>query len=546
VVLYARISLDKAGTQLGVQRQIADLRALAAERGEAVIGEFVDDNQSIFRRPTLPPQYQQMMALVETGAVAAIYVWHPDRLYRSLRDLEDLVDLVEQFDLQICTVRAGVIDLNTASGRLVARLLGSAARYELELRAERMARKHADTAARGLPFTGGHRPIGYADDRVTIVPSEAAAIRAGAKALLAGESYAFANQLYEQILGHRVQLNQLREVLENPRVAGLRQYIPVTDRRRGIKRGGRLTPAVWPGILDYATWVRVREILADPHRRQPGHARHFVLSGLMLCERCGVGLVGAGRAYKCASKVGGCASLCVSKTGAERVVVDWCRSPEQQRQLREAATYEDPDPDEAEVAVRDERRRELALLYADGRITADEWTTARRELDRRDGPTLVAHRERRRLSTLAKTALETFDNWESATDADQRLAIRIVLGQRQVFVAKVANSGCRFDPSRISILDEDSPRPVPEFIRFRPRGPGCPTKITLDNLERALAMLADGQSKSAICRTLAVSRRNLYKHLARHPQRTRQAEQLGADARHQRQLQRTNPRRTNA
>ena len=29
----------------------------------------------------------------------------------------------------------------------------------------------------------------------------------------------------------------------------------------------------------------------------------------MLCERCGVGLVGAGRAYKCAPKAGGCASL---------------------------------------------------------------------------------------------------------------------------------------------------------------------------------------------------------------------------------------------
>src|SRR5438552_3007558 len=111
VVLYARISEDREGTHLGVDRQMEDLPALAGGRGDRVLGEFVDDNEPVYRRRVRPPQYRVMKKLVETGAVNAIYVWHPDRLYRSLRDLEDLVDMVDDFDLTICTVRAGSIDL---------------------------------------------------------------------------------------------------------------------------------------------------------------------------------------------------------------------------------------------------------------------------------------------------------------------------------------------------------------------------------------------------------------------------------------------------
>jgi site-specific DNA recombinase len=533
-VLYARISLDRAGTQLGVRRQMIDLRALSAARGDRVVGEFVDDNESIYRRPTAPPQYRQMKALVETGRVNAIYVWHPDRLYRSLRDLEDLVDMVDFFQLTICTVRAGMIDLNTPSGRMVARMLGTAARYELEHEAERIARKHAEKAAMGLPSGGGPRPIGYADDHVTIVEHEAAAIRAAARALLAGETYAFANQLYQQMIGRPVHPRQLRQVLDSPRIAGLRQYIPAAERRRGVRTGGQITRAVWPAIIDYDTWAQIRALLTDPRRRKQGARRTFLLSGLMICERCGVRLVGAARAYKCAGQVGGCSGIAVTKAGAERVVVSWCRSSEQQNRLKQAAGYRDGRPDEPSRAIHEQRRSELALLYADGRISAEEWITARTEIDNQDGPTLLARRERRRRGELAQQALDILAQWDTATAADQRIAVRITLGQRQVFVATVGTATGRFDPSRITILDENDARPLPEFIRFRPHGPGNPTKMTPDNITRALRMLADGYTKSAICRTLHVSRPNLYKHLGRQPQHTRDAELAGARVRQHR------------
>ena len=44
--IYARISRDVTGEGLGVERQLADCRALASERGWAVAEEYVDNDIS--------------------------------------------------------------------------------------------------------------------------------------------------------------------------------------------------------------------------------------------------------------------------------------------------------------------------------------------------------------------------------------------------------------------------------------------------------------------------------------------------------------------
>lgn len=50
--IYARISDDRTGTRLGVERQLADCRRLAAERGWNVAQEYVDNDRSAFRGAT--------------------------------------------------------------------------------------------------------------------------------------------------------------------------------------------------------------------------------------------------------------------------------------------------------------------------------------------------------------------------------------------------------------------------------------------------------------------------------------------------------------
>ncbi|WP_234384634.1 recombinase family protein [Streptomyces sp. MMG1121] len=59
-----------------------------------------------------------------------------DRLTRSPRELEDVIDLADRQGVELAVV-SGEIDLATPTGRMVARMLGAAARHEAEHKPER-------------------------------------------------------------------------------------------------------------------------------------------------------------------------------------------------------------------------------------------------------------------------------------------------------------------------------------------------------------------------------------------------------------------------
>ena len=65
--------------------------------------------------------------------------------------------------------------------------LGAVARKESETSSRRLRRKHASWR-RGVVAGGGTRPYGYADDRLTMRPEEAAVVREAAARMIAGES----------------------------------------------------------------------------------------------------------------------------------------------------------------------------------------------------------------------------------------------------------------------------------------------------------------------------------------------------------------------
>lgn len=73
-----------------------------------------------------------MLEDVKSGHIDAIVTWHPGRLYRQPAELEDLIVIVEDHKTEIATVKAGDLDLSTPTGRLVARMLGAIAKYEVE------------------------------------------------------------------------------------------------------------------------------------------------------------------------------------------------------------------------------------------------------------------------------------------------------------------------------------------------------------------------------------------------------------------------------
>ncbi|MGY1751157.1 recombinase family protein [Modestobacter sp. SYSU DS0511] len=302
--VYCRISDDRRGLGLGVERQRQDCHELARRHGWEVVGTYIDNDVSAYSgKPR--PQYARLMEAVQAGEVDVVLAWDPDRLHRAPVDLESFIVAVERAGVDVVTVQAGEWDLSTANGRLTARLLGSIARHESEHKSERVRRALEQNATAGRPH--GRRAYGWQrqhvpDGRVreVVVPEEAAVVRRIADALLAGESLrsvtsALNAESVPSPTGKPWGKNMVRALVLRERNAGLR-----------VHRGEVVGDGMWDAILDRGRWEQLRAVLSDPGRKTTtGTAAAHLLSGIARCGVCGATLrVAQNRgvpSYRCSS-----------------------------------------------------------------------------------------------------------------------------------------------------------------------------------------------------------------------------------------------------
>lgn len=286
--IYCRISRDRDGEALGVERQEQDCRALAERLGWEVTAVFVDNDISASTRSKKPrPQYDDLIRRARRHEFGAVLAYSNSRLTRRPRELEDLIELHDQHGVQFNTVVSGNDDLSTADGRMVARIKANVDAAEAERTAERVACAKAQAAQQGK-YRGGRRPFGYNKDGVTINTKEAEYLRHAVKALLAGRSLnAVVRDLNEK--GSRTSTNKpwdphtLRPVLLRARNAGLIQRGPVWTRDPEI-----VGKAEWPAILDEEEWRAVHKLLTNPARLSRGAGASdpkWLGSGIYTCGR---------------------------------------------------------------------------------------------------------------------------------------------------------------------------------------------------------------------------------------------------------------------
>lgn len=340
-VIYCRISRDREGAGLGVERQREDCEALAKQLGVEIIAVYTDNDLSAYSgKPR--PGYQRLLTALRTDRADTVLAWHTDRLHRSPAELEEYIDVCEPRRIQTRTVKAGHLDLTTATGRMIARQLGVQARYEVERMIERARRTRDQMAQQGRHF-GGRRPFGYEEDRITprslLCPScgrtdgfsidqrcpacfhvgpftpgracascgskdgvnvwcgcpcgadaaiaegsEAWQVRWAADAVLSGASLNSIAASWNRS-GVRTSTGgewagpEVRSMLLRPRNAGI-------IRHRGKEAG----PASWPALIDEPLWRSMVALLRDPARRNsPGGERKHLGSGLYGCGVCGDG-----------------------------------------------------------------------------------------------------------------------------------------------------------------------------------------------------------------------------------------------------------------
>jgi len=277
--VYLRQSLDRNGSGAAVDRQREDCLKLCADRGWEVAQVWTDNDVSASSAKPRPA-YTRMLAAVERGEAQVLVAWHVDRLTRKITDLESLIELAQATGLRIATV-TGDLDLSTDAGRLVGRILASVARGEVERKGARQKRAQQQAAHQGRP-AGGRRAFGYSRDGMTIVEAEAEHVRQAYTDVLHGASLKGIAKRWNELgllttAGGAWRHDNVREVLKNPRYAGLRTY-----------RGEIVGPAVWKPLVDEDTHAAAHALLSLPERRTTETtARKYLLPGLAFCWKCG-------------------------------------------------------------------------------------------------------------------------------------------------------------------------------------------------------------------------------------------------------------------
>lgn len=426
--VYARISLDRKDGA-GVDRQLDDARTLAAERGWTV-AEYVDNDLSAYHAGRRP-EYRRLLEDIQRGQVGAVVAYHPDRLYRHPADLEQFIDIVQAAKIPVATVQSGDVDLNTASGRMVARVVGSINRHESERIAERVARAKRQMAVEGRASGGGRRPFGLSADRKKLNPKEAAEIRRIADGVRTGTSNwtVEADRLNTKGIltssGSLWTVGSLRRALTAPYVVGLRSY-----------HGEVVGPAEWPPILDRDVWDDLCAAVATRRRGRPPSDRHL-LTGLLVCGQpeCGFRLYASDtrtrnvRAYRCVpaatTRGKGCGRLSIVadplEQHVERAVMAWLADPKLVAAVQAAAGGTTVDVAEQRDEL-DRRRRWLAKRWADGDVTGAAFDIERAELERRQSE-LDANVLRLPRGTATLGLAKLLKLWPKMTVAEKRQVI---------------------------------------------------------------------------------------------------------------------------
>lgn len=448
--IYCRISLDQTGEALGVTRQLEDCRALVeAQQGWAVTEVYTDNDISASSgKPR--PEYRRMLKAIEHGEVDVIVAWAPDRIYRRLADLEELIAIVDKRNVAIRTVKAGEFDLSTGMGKMLARILGSVAQGEGDIKAERWKRSIRQRREAGTPHKMGPRLYGYERDG-TIKPDEQEHILWAAGQMLDGAALIRVTiNLNERgsrtTMGNEWCIASVRKLLTNPRLAGM-----------STLNGDVVGVGQWKPILDAETFEALQTAMLARKGTVPRRPRVALLLGLVKCGKCGWPLKSSRRTkvrdetegrrtYRCLRVPGvsdGCGGILVDAEAVEQIVEAYAKEragdPRVQAYIEELSARSGERASEA-IAL-ETRIRELEEQLGEPGVPVK---AILRAIDR----------SKATLEELRATAVEpshlTLPGIDWPTDLARRArAVRNVVAE---VIIDPAERGWVFDPTRVRIV----------------------------------------------------------------------------------------------
>jgi DNA invertase Pin-like site-specific DNA recombinase len=456
----ARRQLVDLGASQGVQRQEAACRKIAADHGWEIVEVFKDDDRSAYSGKRRPG-FEALLDAIKAGDVNAVVAWSPMRLIRNPRILEDFIDLLDAHRVEVATHMAGLYDVSTSGGRLVARVVGATAKHESEEKSERLRLKMAQKRDAG-EWLGGSRPYGYEKDGVTPNPAEAAIVVEMVSRIAAGET----------LTGITVDLNA-----RGVRTATGKRWSPANVRRTVLRpryighaehQGEDIGAAGWPALVDEATWRRAVHVFNSPERRRRRTARRYLLSGgVLLCGKCGTAMIakphhyptGSVSGYSCPPKSnpkrglpGGCQGVSILAEEVEEMISDQVFRKVESAAFAKALRRRSGVDRSAIKSINaiEAERDELAAAYGAGAISMREYKIARAAQDAR-----LAAAEAQTLTDQTFSAVGRYAGrpgllraeWPAMTLDRKQSIVRSVI--ESVVIEPAKRGANSFDPSRV-------------------------------------------------------------------------------------------------
>lgn len=442
--VYARISDDQEGRQVGVDRQIEDCKGLAERLGWTVVEVLIDNDISASgKSKRRRPSFDRLIAGVGCGEYDGVLYYSTSRLTRRPREFETIIELVDDTGVRMASCVSGIADLTTAQGRMIGRILAAQDAAESDLISERVTRANEHRRQKlGLPNPAG-RSFGFEAGGVIVNPTEAEAIRYAATLILQGASLREVGRKWTERgikpLGDKGIWYPItiRRILKSGRVAGLLEH-----------KGKIIGPGQFEAILDQDTWQRVRAAISDRSSlaRAQYKGRVHLLSGLVWCGVCGhrisvravrtdAGDLSPASYLQCVKGEGGCGKIKRRLIHVQEYVYAVV-----EERLRDVRPF-DAEADDTEEG------REIARLVAakekqEARIAKlrEDYASGESDLDPEDFvPTLRMMRNRLDEINTQLTELDTdgakvldvdaLEYWQTGTFEERREVFEAVVGQ---------------------------------------------------------------------------------------------------------------------
>ena len=461
--IYGRQSRT-AGDSESVAEQVARCREAAERHGVEVVDVILEppSTGAYKDRGRRRPRFPDLIEGIASGRGDCVIAYKTDRLSRGGGPgWAPLFDAAEA---------AGIKDVD----RFVLVPSGWVSEFEIGVRAamdREESKKTSDrvkgiktrAAAAGRPNGGGHRPFGYASDRITIVEEEAGAIRDAADRFLAGEGLRSIARSWNAAglrtpTGREWRGETLRQIFMNPRIAGLRGHVDPDRKGPGAWHYEVVGKAVWDPIVEPGTWEALQAYMKA---RSVGGRRpvKFLLSGVLHCSRCGAKL-GTGPkqgrpAYSCLKRPGttNCGGISIKAEDAEEVLVAMAlhrlSSPALEAALG-TRTARTADGLVDEILRLEAKLEEFATMLGGDEITHTEWKAMRTPVDAR----LTAARAQLERSDFGPAldglvGVRNLDEVWASLPFDRRRAVLSAVYER-VDVIPARRGLNRFDPDRLA------------------------------------------------------------------------------------------------